>query len=103
MSLPKAHILKTHPEEFAATRCWQKQFEFRNNDRGFVPGDILVLREFDPVKGYTGEALLRTVDFILPSGKFGVPDGYCCMSIGSVNEHTANCLLVELLIGLSDK
>lgn len=75
------HFLKTHPEPFRATETGVKRFEFRRNDRNFVVGDTLVLQEFTPEQGYSGKEIRRSVDYILHSG-FGLPDGYCIMSLG---------------------
>ncbi len=42
-----AHHLKTLPEYFQAVMDGTKPFEIRNNDRGFKPGDSVILEEFD--------------------------------------------------------
>lgn len=77
------HELKTHPEPFEAVRLWRKRFEMRSTaDRTFAVGDYLRLREWDPEMGdYTGRSLSVSVLYILPSGAYGVPEGYCVMSI----------------------
>ncbi len=43
------HHLKTLPEYFQAVIDGRKPMEIRYNDRGFKPGDIVILEEF---KGY---------------------------------------------------
>jgi len=46
------HELKVWPQYFCRVKDGSKTFEVRVNDRGFQPGDEVVLREFDP-KGKT--------------------------------------------------
>ena len=69
-----------------------KSFEYRRNDRDFKVGDLLLLREWDPTQErndtfipescrYTGRKLLAEVMFIVYGGQFGVPEGYCVMSV----------------------
>lgn len=76
------HDLKTWPLEFNAVESGAKRFEFRKNDRGFTRGDCLVLKEWSPsAKGYSGHMLRCVVTYIVHGPEFGVPDGYCVMSI----------------------
>jgi hypothetical protein len=44
------HILKCHPEHFAAIDGGWETVELRLNDRPYARGDALMLREFDPIK-----------------------------------------------------
>lgn len=46
------HELKCHTEYFGRICSGQKTFEIRKNDRDFQVGDILVLKEYDPAKGW---------------------------------------------------
>ena len=85
------HELKIHPQFFCRVADGTKTFEVRNNDRGFQPGDSIILREWDPTqvkteapngmfpsctdsweepRGYTGRALIFTAGYIyfLPNG-----------------------------------
>lgn len=75
------HKLKTHPAAFRAVTNGWKKFEFRRNDRNFQAGDTLALLEFDPVTGFTGFETWRVVTYILRGPDFGVPLGFCVMSI----------------------
>lgn len=81
------HELKTHPEPFNGVVVGDKTFEFRKNDRGFNLGDTLLLQEFNPLvvcdshSGYTGISVLVEVSHILYGPAYGIPEGYCCMSI----------------------
>jgi len=75
------HDLKTWPEPFQAIRDGLKQFEYRKDDRGFEVGHQLLLIEFDPERGrLTGRALMARVTYIA-RGRFGIPRGFCVMSI----------------------
>ena len=42
------HELKTWPQYFSRVADGSKTFEYRVNDRGFQPGDDVLLREWDP-------------------------------------------------------
>ena len=80
------HELKIWPQYFCRVKDGTKTFEVRKNDRGFQPGDTVVLREYDPAivvkeeqahdllpmdvwegpKGYTRAALKFRVGYVLP-------------------------------------
>lgn len=81
------HNLKIWPPYYCRIADGSKTFEVRENDRGFQPGDTVLLREYDPEdilkvvddptgmmkthcfeepKGYTGRELLFTVGYVLP-------------------------------------
>ncbi len=106
------HALKCWPEPFAAVRDGRKRFEFRKDDRGFAVGDVLELKEWEPCEhcnatgrvidvddgesiacscamtehpsgAYSGRFHRARVTYILRDG-FGVPDGYCTMSIEGI-------------------
>ncbi len=81
------HDLKCWTEPFNAVSGGQKRFEFRLNDRDYKVGDELILREWDPVKKcYTGRVIIgKYITYILTEG-FGLPIGYCIMSLGDKNE-----------------
>lgn len=69
----RTHELKTWPGPFAALLDGSKTFELRRDDRAFVVGDTLVLKEFDPGKPcnlgsscscrYTGRYAVRVVTY----------------------------------------
>jgi len=58
------HELKIWPQYYCRVVDGSKTFEIRENDRGYQPGDTVVLKEWDPTpankteknipKGYTG-------------------------------------------------
>jgi hypothetical protein len=77
----KTHELKTWPEYFCEVVSGNKTFELRKNDRNFCPGDILILKEYDPeTKQYTGRTEWKEIGFLV-QGIFGLPDDVCVMSI----------------------
>jgi hypothetical protein len=79
---PARHVLKTWPGPFVAMREGKKTFEFRKDDRGYRVGDMLVLREWTPdSQSYLGPEMVRWVTYIARGPAFGIPDGYCIMSV----------------------
>lgn len=75
------HSLKQHPQHFEKVLAGEKTFEVRENDRGYVVGDLLALNEWDPEKKeYTGRSCLVYVDYLW-SGPEYVREGYVIMSI----------------------
>lgn len=81
----KVHRIKCAPEPFAAVKVGLKAFEFRLDDRDYQPGDVLVICEFDRLygSGLTGDEVRRVVTYKLMGGAFGVPIGYCVLSLGA--------------------
>ncbi|PRG56866.1 DUF3850 domain-containing protein [Burkholderia gladioli] len=78
--MPATYDLCCWDEQFDAIEEGRKTFEYRL-DRGFEKDDVLVLQRFDPqTLTYTGRKLAVRVLSTLKSG-FGLPAGYCVMSI----------------------
>ena len=78
----RTHELKTWPEPFQAIVDGRKQFEIREDDRGFAVGDLLVLREYEPGQmRFTGRRYKARVTYLAPGGKWGIPERLCVMSI----------------------
>ncbi len=78
------HRLKIWPEQFQAVKNGRKTFEYRKDDRSprFSVGDTLGLLEWDPdTKSYKGNHIEVNVTYIVRGPEFGVPNGYCVMSI----------------------
>lgn len=76
------HKLKTWPDYFNAVMNGSKNFEVRENDRGFEVGDYLLLEEWNPdTQTYTGAVCARQITYILEGGQFGVEPGYVVMGI----------------------
>lgn len=75
------HELKTWSKPFEKILSGAKTFEFRKNDRGFMNGDTLVLKEYNLLYDtYSGREVTAIVTYILTGG-FGLPEDYCIMSI----------------------
>ncbi|ENJ3284738.1 DUF3850 domain-containing protein [Escherichia coli] len=53
--MSKIHELKIAPEHFKAVQSEEKRAEFRLNDRDFALDDMLILNEWEPENGYTGQ------------------------------------------------
>lgn len=68
---------KIWPEFFDKISSGEKKFELRLADWECVPGDILVLREWDPEKkDYSGRVLEKEVSYVLKTKdvKFFTPE-----------------------------
>ena len=59
--MTKVHDLKSHPKYFAPVVAGKKRAEVRINDRDYNAGDTLILREYDPQRGYTGQKVVALV------------------------------------------
>lgn len=63
------HKLKTQPEAFNAIRSGDKTHEWRQNDRRFEKGDILVLQSYDKGEDrYLGHELICAVTWVTREG-----------------------------------
>jgi hypothetical protein len=75
------HVLKIWPQFYCRVADGSKTFEVRENDRGYQPGDEVVLREYNPethlvddgvtgyyreAKGYSGAKLEFKIGYVLP-------------------------------------
>lgn len=79
------HELKTWPEYFQLIASGKKPFELRKNDRGFLTGHALLLREYDKDTNiYTGRVLHRKITYVLKGEEaeaFGLKKGFCVMGL----------------------
>lgn len=80
----KTHELKTWPEYFKDVWNNTKTFEIRKNDRHYRAGDILLLREWSVVGGYTGREIEKRVSYVFLGGTMGIEDGYCVLGLSTV-------------------
>lgn len=56
---------KTWPASFQAILNGEKKFDVRLGDVDFKPGDIIVLKEWDPEKGeFTGRTIEKEVGYV---------------------------------------
>jgi len=82
------HELKTWSYYFNLLKSGEKPFELRKNDRGFLAGHELLLREYDPeTQTYSGQTLRRKITFVLEGSKaeeFGLKPGYCIMGLKEI-------------------
>jgi hypothetical protein len=87
----REHNLKTWPEAYDAVYADLKPWEFRKNDRDYRVGDTLRLLRWSPdSETYTGEEMRRRVVWILEGGRFGVPEGYCIMTLSRIDAAVAS-------------
>ena len=98
----KVHELKCWPTGFAAIEARLCKAEFRQNDRGFEAGDLILLREYVPTvaeyggdrenwwadveAGYTGNELVAQVAHVKEGAP--IPEGYVVLSIQRVKVET---------------
>ncbi len=91
------HILKTVGYCWDAVASGAKKFEVRYNDRGFQPGDTVVLRRTDAmghVEWLTDALgcenghldLTFRIGWMLQGGQFGIEPGYCVFSLEPRNQ-----------------
>ena len=82
----KIHKLKTWPEFFWQVQRGDKKFEYRKDDRGFRPGDILQLELWDPAKNeyLDMHCSVKVIDVhrSLP----GMPLSHCVMQIEHLDQ-----------------
>lgn len=85
------HTLKCDPVPFSHLVTGVKTFEFRRDDRDFKVGDLLEIREtkfasteFPPAldRQLTGAKQIRKITHILRPPDYGVPEGFCILSLG---------------------
>lgn len=83
---PRIHKLKIWPPYWQHIQEGRKSFEFRFDDRGFWPGDIVQLQEWDPAtKEYSGRFLVRKINYLIKNcEEFGIPTGYCIFQMEKV-------------------
>lgn len=78
------HQLKVWPEYYEAVILKKKTFEIRENDRGYITGDIVVLREWCPKsENYTGRRVQKKISYITD---FGQKPGFVVFSIVDIKE-----------------
>lgn len=79
------HRLKIWPGMFEAVLSGRKTAEFRTNERGFIASDSIVLEEWNPeTESYTGRTQEVAVTHVVNGPDFGIPTGYCMLSIQCV-------------------
>jgi hypothetical protein len=75
------HELKTWPVYYQQVRNGAKPFDLRKHDRAISPGDLLILREWDPdIADYTGYVTCAVVTCVVADEMFLQP-GYVALGI----------------------
>ena len=79
----RTHQLKCWPQQYEGVVSGRKKCEVRRDDRGgFLVGDVLNLREWDPKQErFTGNETWVEVTHVLHGGQFGIEDGFAVLSI----------------------
>lgn len=77
----REHELKCWPEYFSEVISGTKQYEVRKDDRHFIVGDTLRLREWRPKdQTYTGREYTTRITHKLEGG-FGLSPGFCVLGL----------------------
>ncbi len=80
----KVHNLKIAPTYFQDVVSGKKKFEVRENDRGFLLGDILRLKEYDlENKRYTGQEVIVEIIYLLENFD-GLKENYVVLGISDL-------------------
>ena len=78
----KKHELKAWPVYFEPIMEGCKCCDLRFDDRGYQVGDVLLLREWDPLaQEYTGRSIIAEVLHVMKDTRFGLKPGWVCLSI----------------------
>lgn len=86
----RVHELKSWLVYFNATIRGMKKFEVRYNDRHYLEGDELVLKEFDPhLRIYTGRQVRADVTYVMPLEPLGIAPGFVVLAIGPLRDLVA--------------
>ena len=75
---PVVHDVKLLSEYFPLVAAGIKTCEVRKNDRGYQPGDILKLHEFDGLL-LTGNIIRAKITHVLTNEEY-LQEGYCVLS-----------------------
>lgn len=75
------HELKILQQYFEDVDTGKKTFEVRKVDRLYGVGDILKLREWSPINGYSGRETVKEVIYIMHGGQWGLAEGNCIMGL----------------------
>lgn len=80
----KVHELKIGSEFFEAVKDGRKKFEIRKNDRNYQEGDILILKEYDPItQSFSGEIIKVEITYMTD---YAQQDGYVVLGIEEIRE-----------------
>lgn len=80
----KLHTLKSTPDNFQPI-CAGRRWDIRRDDRGFEKDDILHLREWSPVAGYSGNEIVCIVLSVVKDP--GLEPSHVVLSFGQPHPH----------------
>ena len=76
------HIINVLPENYWPIKCGKKTFEVCKTNQNYHLNDILVLREWTPDDGCTGEEIERSIGYIYKGdGNNGLAEDYCVLGL----------------------
>lgn len=75
------HELKIWSQYFDDVDSGKKPFEVRKLDRPFGRGDTLYLREWSPIKGYSGRETRKIITYVMVGGQWGLSEGNCILGL----------------------
>lgn len=78
----QTHALKILDIYFAEVICGNKPYEIRKNDRNYVQGDNVILREINSNKDYTGRSCTAEIGYVC---SYGQPEGQVVFGLINVN------------------
>lgn len=80
----KVHVLKCIQPFFDDVWEGKKEFEVRNDDRGYKEEDVVLLREYIPLDHvYTGKYITATITYLI-RGTVCLKEGYCAFGINLI-------------------
>lgn len=83
----KVHDLKIWPEQYQKVINGHLSFQYRENDRNYQMGDVLILSEWNPkMNEFTGRKIGARVKYVFDEMTSGdvpvhIAPGFCVMSI----------------------
>jgi len=90
MSEQRIHTLKIVPPYFVDVCAGVKTFEIRNNDRDFLEGDVLDLREYLPDQdAFTGRSIMKRVAYVYRGSAGGLAPGHVALALRNVGRGAA--------------
>jgi Domain of unknown function (DUF3850) len=82
------HVVKSWPQFFSQLSAGARMHELRRNDRNYIEGDVLELREYDPnTREYTGRVCVVQITSITSAQQpcavstEGLHPDFCILSV----------------------
>ena len=86
------HELKFSDQYFEDVLHGRKCFELRNNDRGYLVDDTLMLREINSFIIYTGRWMRVSVTYVFDDTRYGLPENMVILGLSEVEANGENDL-----------